>query len=286
MRKINRLIVVGGILLLTLQACSPQRFFYYPNRILYTDPDKTGLKPELVYYPSRNGKKLCALSFKTQHSPKGTIVYFHGNFGNVTNHFPLAVFLLKHGYDVLAFDYQGYGVSEGSPAPKRLVEDGISSVHYAQEHLRKEGTGVALFGQSLGGATAIVVAAQEPLVKAVVAEAPFATHSGMARHVLKQHWYTWLLYPVLPLFVNRSQNAIRFVEQVSPKPLFLIHGDADKIVPVKMSKELFEKAREPKKLWLVRGVGHLEIRRDQKEVYEKAVADFYDAALVKGSTPG
>src|SRR5580704_2585746 len=146
MRKIN-LCLMG--FLLVLSACVPQRFFYYPNRVLYVDPDRIGLHPELVRYPSLNGKELTALYFKTDQKPKGTIVHFHGNFGNVSNHFPLALFLLKNGFDVLAFDYEGYGASAGKPTPKNLVDDGIASVRYAQAHLRDPATGVAVFGQSL-----------------------------------------------------------------------------------------------------------------------------------------
>ena len=176
------------MLFFALAGCSPQRFFYYPNRVLYVDPDRIGLHPELVRYPSLDGKELTALYFKTDQKPKGTIVHFHGNFGNMSNHFPLSLFLLKYGFDVLAFDYEGYGGSDGTPSPKHLLEDGIASVRYAQAHLREGASGVAIFGQSLGGATAIVVAAKEPLVKAAVIEAAFTSHAAMARAMLKRHW--------------------------------------------------------------------------------------------------
>ena len=164
---------------------------------------------------------LTALFFKTDQKPKGTIVHFHGNFGNVSNHFPLALFLLKHGFDVLAFDYEGYGASEGHPTPKHLVEDGIASVRYAEAHLRDPATGVGVFGQSLGGGVAIVVAAKEPLVKGAVIEAAFSGHAAMARAALKRHIITWPLYPIAPLFMNRSYDAIRYVGRISPRPCLL-----------------------------------------------------------------
>src|SRR4029077_8062694 len=134
----------------------------------------------------------------------------------VSNHFPLALFLLKQGFDVLAFDYEGYGASEGRPSPQNLVDDGIASVRYAQAHLRDPATGVAVFGQSLGGSTAIVVTAEEPLVKAAVIEAAFSSHAAMARAVLKRHWLCWPLYPIAPLFVNHSLDPIKFVAHISP----------------------------------------------------------------------
>jgi len=276
MRKINLCLAAFSIL---LAGCSPQSFFYYPNRKLYVDPDRVGLHPELVEYPSLNGKKLTALYFKTDQKPKGTIVHFHGNFGNVSNHFPLALFLLKYGYDVLAFDYEGYGASDGKPTPKNIVDDGIASVRYAQAHLRDPATGVAVFGQSLGGAAAIVVAAQEPLVKAAVIEAAFTGHSAMARADLKRHILTWPLYPIAPLFLNHSYDPIRYVARISPRPVFFIHGDQDEIVPVEMSKELYAKAMEPKKLWIVPGAVHLGAHRKARTEYELAIADFLTAAL-------
>ena len=267
------------ILCALLSGCGPQRFFYYPNRILYVDPDKIGLHPELVHYPSLNGKDLTALYFRTDQKPKGTIVHFHGNFGNVSGHFPLSLFLLKYGYDVLAFDYEGYGASDGNPTPKHLLEDGIASVRYAHTHLREGATNVAVFGQSLGGSTAIVVTAQEPLVRAAVIEAAFTGHAAMARAVLARHWLTWPLYPIAPLFMNHSLNPIKFVARISPRPLLIIHGEADTTVPPEMSHALFEKAGEPKTLWMVPGAGHLEIRRHKGVEYEKKIADFFDAAL-------
>ena len=240
-------------LAIPMLGCSPQNFFYYPNRRLYVDPDKLGLHPELVQYPSLDGKLLTALYFKTDQRPKGTIVHFHGNYGNVSNHFPLSLFLLKDGFDVLAFDYEGYGASEGRPTPKNLVDDGIASVRYAQAHRRDPAAGVAVFGQSLGGATAIVVAAEEPIVKAALIEAAFSGHAAMARAALKRHVLTWPLYPFAPLFMNHSYDAIRFVGRISPRPVFFIHGDQDQIVPVQMSKDLYAKAGEPKNSGSSRG---------------------------------
>ncbi len=273
------------ILLCFLSACSPQRFFYYPNRILYVDPDKVGLHPELVRYPSANGKMLSALYFKTDQKPKGTIVHFHGNFGNVSNHFPLSLFLLNYGFDVLAFDYEGYGLSEGKPTPRHVVEDGKASVHYAQTHVRHPGTGVAIFGQSLGGATGIVVTAEEPLVKAAVIESAFSGHAAMTRAVLRRHVITWPLYPIMPLFMNRSFDAIRHVDRVSPRPLFFIHGDQDTIVPVQMSQDLYARAKEPKRLWIVPGANHLEPKRKAGKEYEAAIGDFFVQALSTGTSP-
>jgi uncharacterized protein len=142
-----------------------------------------------------------------------------------------------------------------------------------------------VFGQSLGGSTALVVMAKEPLVKAGVIEAAFATHAGMARALLGRHVWTWPLYPILPLFVDHQHDPIRYVDKISPRPLFFIHGTKDKIVPVGMSRTLFEKAKEPKKLWIVPGAGHLTIRKMEGPQYEQSIAEFFEEGLspVKGT---
>jgi len=269
----------GIALVFFLAGCNPQRFFYYPNQTLYHDPDKLGIPAELVSYPSLNGNNLIALYFKTDQTPRGTIVHFHGNFGNVSNHFPLSLFLVKNGFDVLVFDYQGYGASQGKPSPRNLVEDGVASVRWAQAHLRSSATAVGVFGQSLGAATGLVVAASEPLVKAVVAESAFTGHAPMARDVLKRSVFVWPLYPIAPLFVNRSMDPLNHVAKIAPRPIFLIHGDQDKTIPSWMSQKLFKAASEPKKLWIVEGGDHLKLRAKAGERYEQEIVDFFKTAL-------
>src|SRR5882672_12848616 len=82
-------------LLMLLNGCSPQSYFYYPNKKLYGDPAIYGIPYDTIEYPSLNGKKLWGIFMRTDKKPRGTVVHFHGNFGNLSNHFPLAVFLVE-----------------------------------------------------------------------------------------------------------------------------------------------------------------------------------------------
>jgi len=264
--------------LLVAAGCSPQRFFFYPNRVLYADPDRMGIPAEVVHFPSLNGKNLVALFLPTAAKPRGTIVHFHGNFGNVSNHFPLALFLTRQGFDVLSVDYEGYGASEGHPTIKNVVEDGIAAVRYAQAHLRDPKTGVCVFGQSLGGAVGIFVAAKETEVKGAVIEAAFSGYRRMGRAAMSRHILTWPMVMLAP-FLSRAYDPVDFVAQISPRPLLLIHGDADLTVPARMSRALYEAAHEPKKLWIVPGAGHLEVHRVAGKSYEDEIAGFFERAI-------
>jgi fermentation-respiration switch protein FrsA (DUF1100 family) len=266
-----------------LLGCSPQSYFYYPNRVLYVDPGQMGLKYEILEYPSLNGKKLSAILMTTDQTPKGTVVHFHGNYANLSNHFPQSIFLLKQGFDVLVFDYQGYGASEGHPSPKRTVEDGIATVRYAQAHLRNPDTGVVIFAQSLGGAIGAVVAAKEPLVKAAIIEAGFTSYSRMSREVLQRHVWTWPFSWLTWLMVSHRYDAEDYVGQISPRPVWFVHGDKDTIVPLQMSEDLYKNAQEPKRLWIIPGAGHLECRRKAGARYDSEIGEFYTQAI-KGNT--
>ena len=265
--------ILLSVLALLFSGCSVQRFFYYPNRALYVDPERSGLPYEIVHYPSLNGRRLYGLYFPAVGTAQGTVVHFHGNFGNVSNHFPLALFLARHGFNVLAFDYEGYGASEGRPSPKNLLQDGIASVRYAA--LRGKTEKIGVFGQSLGGFTAIQVAAQEPLVKAAVIEAAFARQRSMARAVLKRSLWTWPLYPIAPLFLTARYDALTAVAKIVPRPIFFVHGDKDTIVPVQMSRELYAAAQDPKELWIVPGANHLECQKRAPQEYVARITQFF-----------
>jgi len=258
-------------------ACSPSRVFYYPNKHLYVDPKNIGINYELLEYPSLNGKKLIAIRFETKSHPKGTIVHFHGNFGNVSNHFMESEYLVNYGFDVIVFDYQGFGGSQGNPSPAITIEDGLATVRFALKNGRSPH--VALLGQSMGAAVATVVAAEEPAVEGVVLEAGFTSYRAIMRHVLRRSAWTWIVYPFYPLLIGHRYDPDRFIARISPRPILFIHGDADRLVPYRMSQTLYDKAGEPKEIWIVPGAGHLECRRKASAVYEKRIADFFTRAM-------
>ena len=267
-----------SVLLLT--GCAANGIFYYPNRRLYWEPEKMGLKYETVVIHGLRGADLSGALFPTGGKPKGTIVHFHGNFGNLSNHFPQSMFLLDYGYDVLIFDYEGFGASEGRPTPRNTVEDGMAAVQWAKDHCRASPARVGVFGQSVGAAVACVTAARDPSVDAVVLEAPFTSYRAITADVLKRCWFTWPLLPFFPvLFVRRGCDPEDYIADIAPRPVFIIHGDKDRTVPVKMGKRLYALAKDPKFLWIVPGACHLGCRQKGGKEYEEKITRFFDAAF-------
>ncbi|MBI4397129.1 MAG: alpha/beta hydrolase [Elusimicrobia bacterium] len=275
---------MGCFLASFLSCCSAERIFYFPNKQLYADPARLELAHEVVYYPSLNGKTLCGVFFTAADEPAGTVVHFHGNGANLSNHFPLAYFLVPRGFDLLCFDYQGYGASAGRPSPRNTVEDGLASVRWAQAHQRPGSRGVVVFGQSLGAAVACVVAAREPAVKAAVLEAGFTSYRAITGTVMGRSILLWPLRPFFPLlFVRHAWDPQDYIALISPRPVFIIHGTADRIIPVKMAHRLFARAKDPRKLRLIEGGDHLQYRRAAGGTYEDEIEAFFREAL-KGTS--
>lgn len=265
-----------------LSGCSPHAFFYYPNDKLHVDPAHLNLPYEMVWFPSENGREIFALLFKTNLQPKGIAVHFHGNFGNVSNHFIGSSFLIHHGFDVLVFDYQGYGASEGRPSPARTVGDGVAALKLAASLDRNPSGGVVVLAQSLGGAVAIPAMAREPVARAAVIQSAFTNYRVIARDVLKRSWITWILYPVYPQLLWTRYEPMRWLDRLPAMPLLFIHGDRDRVIPIRMTRALFERAKEPKTLWIVDGAGHNDLRQSAGEEYDRRVADFFSRAVSVG----
>ena len=157
---------------------------------------------------------------------------------------PLAAALNRMGYSVLLFDYRGYGGNSGRP-----TEDGLAADARAAEAWLAAQPGVervAYFGESLGAAVAVGLAVQRPPA-ALVLRSPFTSLPDVgAVH------YPWL--PVRRLLLDRYPSIER-IASVSA-PLLVIAGDRDDIVPLSLSKRLYDAAAEPKRFVLVPGAGH------------------------------
>jgi pimeloyl-ACP methyl ester carboxylesterase len=219
----------------------------------------------LQYFPGRQGTapELMGLSGVTEHrvqTPDGetivlwhaepkpghpTILFFHGNAGEIAGRQDRMVFYQQQGFGALFVSYRGYGASTGRISEQGFVTDALT----AYEFLHQRGVApeqIAAVGESIGTGVAVQLAAQRP-VGAVVLEAPFTAAVDVAAEV-----YPWL--PVRWLMKDQfiSRDHIASVKA----PLLVIHGDADRIIPVSQGRRLFEMANEPKDLVILPGESH------------------------------
>jgi len=238
-------------------------WFYYPSRIVYDQPVDYGLAHEEVTFKTADGLMLHGWFLPAQTAPRGIVVHFHGNAANVTAHVALVAWLPPAGYHVLMFDYRGYGRSEGRVNRAGTIRDGHAAVDYALTRPEAERLPLLAYGQSLGGAVAVVVAAERPELRAVVAESPFDSYRHIAaRHARQLLFSDALGRAVARLTVSAGHDPIDVVQKRSPRPLLVIAAERDTICYPELARALYDAAREPKDFWIAPGSEHLSITTD------------------------
>jgi fermentation-respiration switch protein FrsA (DUF1100 family) len=270
-----------AVALSLLSGCSS--LLYHPTDIFYANPSHYNVTPKEVVIESSGGTKLAAWYFSSHQDhpetpPKAVLVFFHGNGENMTSHYQSLVWILKHGYDFLIFDYRGYGVSEGKPSPEMTVEDGKAAIRWTSQYWKNQHKDVPLvvFGQSLGGAiglrSAIEVKSEIP-IKLIVADSTFVSYEEAGQKLLANHWFTWIFQPLPYLVLSDKYAPGDRVSELSPIPLVVIHGDHDQILNYELGKEVYAKAREPKEFWPVPGGTHIDgMRRKDPSIRDKLLA--------------
>jgi hypothetical protein len=234
--------------------------FYYPDDVQYDRPADFGLTCADVFFPTRDGLTLHGWFLPAQGAPRGTVVHFHGNAANVSGHVGLVEWLPRAGYHVLMFDYRGYGKSPGRVTRAGTILDGHAALDYALARPETHGLPVFFYGQSLGGAVAVVVAAERPEVRAVVAESPFSSYRGVAAlHARRLVRWGWLARLLARISISAGLDPLDAVGRLAPRPLLVIAAGQDEICFPEQARELYDAAAEPKEYWLVPGADHLSI---------------------------
>lgn len=197
-------------------------------------------------------------------NPRAYVLFFHGNAGNISHRADLLRALHTMGIAVLAFDYRGYGRSEGSPNEAGVIADGRAARKWLASHANIPEDEIVLMGESLGGGVATALAAEAP-ARGLVLENTFSSIPDVAA----------LHYPFLPvhrLMRTRLDSATAIKNYHGP--LVQFHGDADRIVPYDLGRKLFDAANEPKQWVTIPGGDHNDSRSRQ---FYQALDQFLNA---------
>jgi fermentation-respiration switch protein FrsA (DUF1100 family) len=218
---------------------------YFPTRAFDDAPERHGLAHEDVALPTADGERLHGWWLPARAAPRlGHLVHFHGNAGNISHRLGEAAALTGAGFDVLLFDYRGYGRSTGRPNEEGLYRDARAAADFL---VRRPGAGSSrafYLGESLGGAVALALALERP-PRGLVLQSTFTGLRDMAR----------LHYPFVPSFlVPDGYPSLRRIPALHA-PLLVIHGERDEIVPFAHGQRLFAAAPEPKRFQAV-AAGH------------------------------
>jgi fermentation-respiration switch protein FrsA (DUF1100 family) len=242
---------------------SPQRPRHYHDAYTFT-PWELGVPFEEISLRSADGLRLSGWWLPRPGS-RGVVIGSHGHSGSKDDLLGIGTSAWRAGLNVLLFDYRGRGDSDPWPHSlvSREVDDLLAAVAYARAQVA--GAQVGVVGFSMGAAVAIMAAAREPAIAALVADSSFTTVAEVVAHGVRRT----LGIPPAPLVhaadeVLARRHGYRFtrvrpidaVGAVAPRPILIIHGACDSTVPAEHARRLFAAAGQPKDLWVAEGAEH------------------------------
>ncbi len=246
------------LLTLCLGGCT--QLFFFPMREHVRTPSQLELKYEDVYIRASDGAWLHSWFLPAEGEVRGTVLFMHGNAENVSTHIGSVFWLPSRGFNVLLYDYRGYGRSWDVPDLDAIIDDVDDVLDYLFQRQDIDLHRVVVYGQSLGAAVTVTGVARsehKSRLKAVILESGFSDFQGIAREKMSESWLLWPLQWPLSLTINGRHHPLEAVADLAPVPVLLIHGKEDHIIPWHHSQQLYEAAREPKDLWLFEGAGHI-----------------------------
>lgn len=253
---------VALLLPLSLAAAGCERLFFRPEPGNAEPPGLSEVGHRDVFFRSEDGVRLHGLLLFPKGTPRpGTILYLHGNAGNLSVQAGPAIWLAREGYRVFAFDYRGYGMSEGRPDIEGIHRDARAALALLPGLPGVDPDRIVVFGQSLGGSAAVCTVADAPergRIRALVVNSAFAGYRRILRDKLAGLVVTWPFAWPASLFLDDRRSPERCIGRVSPIPVVVIHETADRVVPFRHGELLNERAKDPKGFWIVRGRGHVE----------------------------
>lgn len=266
------LLYLGVLAFLRLR--EPRMLFHPDTRVVSNPAAEFGLRERTVSYASADGTRLSAWIVPAAHSDSSGmwLLICHGNLGNIGyGERPRFYAAMRDlGVNLLAFDYRGFGASEGVPDERGLYDDAVASYRFLRDSLGVPAERIILFGHSLGTGVAVETATRVPAA-ALVVEAGYTSIADRGQE----------LYPYLPVrYIMRSHFAsLEKIARVRV-PILFLHSRTDDVIPYAHGERLFAAATGRKRFVTVRGA-HDDAFRVDSSTYFGAIAE-----LVRSVTPG
>ena len=266
------------------------------NHLQTTPLSAHKLPYEAVSYKSSDGVSLSGWLIPAGvAAPLGIIILCHGVDGTRLSVMREAIFLHRAGFSCLVFDFRGRGESGDAICTigYKEVDDLLATVRFVATRPELKQLPLGVFGHSQGGAVALMAAARESRISAVVAESPFARLSNAINNHFRSKMgivAPLFAYPVRWIgqaFIHANVNDIAPVDEInkiSPRPIFLIEDMADELCPPAETSALLAAAGNPKSIWRVPNAGHIQAGSVAPAEFEKRVTQFFRENLSGGSS--
>ncbi len=267
----NYLMKMGFLIVVLILVFLYFRYFerknlYFPLRTIEATPEALGLDYEEVTITAEDGIQISGW-FIPARTPRATLIFCHGNGGNISHRLEKIKMFNDLSLDVLIFDYRGYGMSKGRPSEKGVYLDAEAVYNYLINKKKILPQKIIVYGESLGGAVAIDLAGKHEL-RGIIIEGTFTSVRDMAKKFL----------PFIPTFIYASRfDSLEKIRNVkSPKLIF--HSTDDEIIPFEMGEKLFHAASKPKEFVEIRG-GHNEAFINSRDVFVKEIDEFVERMI-------
>lgn len=246
---------------------------FHPERYVEGEAWRLPAGGEEVWFEAADGTRLHGWFVRARaEQAHAALVFFHGNGGNINGLGWFGEAWAARGFDVLLFDYRGYGRSHGAATGEReLYMDADAAYDYVVARRGVAPQKVVLYGQSLGTTAATDVASRRPCA-AVILESGLSSAEEMSALVL----------PGVPAFVRRlARNRFESTRKLAEVrcPVLVAHGERDEVIPVEQGRKLYAAAREPKQLIVLPAAGHNDMVAVGGEAYLGRLEAFVRRAL-------
>ena len=243
----------------------------------------------LVQFPATDGVRLEGWEIAgDRHHP--WVILCHGLGSNRADLLEIAHGLHGAGLNLLLFDFRAHGGSAGRTTSFGWLEqrDLEGALAYLGRQPDVPAVPYGVYGISMGGSVALMVAAQDERIGAVAVDSPYTDLESTLWHHLRLMyplpqtpflWYVLATYRLRFGIWPRDVSPLQSIATISPRPLFLIHGASDPRMPVEGTQAMFERATQPKQRWIVQDAGHLEAYAVDPQTYMQRLAQFFTSSL-------
>lgn len=249
-------LVVAGVRYLEYKS------IFYPARSVIYTPASIGLPFEDIFIKTEDHVIINAWLVKSSTAGKGTLIFCHGNAGNIGDRLDKIRLFHRMGLNVLIMDYRGYGKSRGRPSEAGIYKDAAAAYDYLRSREDSAHSPIIGYGDSLGGAVVIDLAAKRDL-SALIVHSSFTSAADMAKRI----------YPFIPSFLlgTKLDSAAKLRGITAPK--LFIHSRADEIVPFQLGERLYQAALQPKEFLEISG-GHNDTPAAAQEKMSRGIIAF------------
>ena len=262
----------GYLLLIFFMYLFQNSLMYHPVKELPYTPSDIGLTYEEVWFSTDDGISIHGW-YVAALEERGTVLFSHGNAGNISGRLETIRMLHGLGLNVLIYDYRGYGKSEGHPNEEGTYRDALAAWNFLVQEKNISEDKIVIMGRSLGGAVSARLATQTAPA-ALILESTFTSAKDLAQE----------LYPFVPVrwLMRAEYPTADYLQQISV-PVLILHSREDRLIPFHHGQELYQKAKDPKDFFEMDG-GHGESHVVTGADYIAKLDQFFNEVLTSAKT--